>query len=88
MRDLFQADDGGWLQDPALLDRLVAEKLKIIADDVAGEGWKWIEVDVSHPYGSRADCADLTGTPVDLTDDERATIEALNAEYAEAGGGI
>ena len=25
MRDLFQHDDGGWLQDPALLDRLVAE---------------------------------------------------------------
>ena len=27
MRDLFEDDDGGWLQDPALLDRLVAEKL-------------------------------------------------------------
>ena len=28
MRDLFQSDDGGWLQDVALLDRLVAEKLE------------------------------------------------------------
>ncbi len=27
MRDLFQGDDGGWLQDTTLLDRLVAEKL-------------------------------------------------------------
>ncbi len=27
MRDLFQGDDGGWLQDVALVDRLVAEKL-------------------------------------------------------------
>ena len=26
MRDLFQDDDGGWFQDPALLDRLVAEQ--------------------------------------------------------------
>ena len=26
-RDLFQSDDGGWLQDVGLLDRLVAEKL-------------------------------------------------------------
>src|SRR5262245_10093707 len=25
LRDLFQQDDGGWLQDPVLLDRLVAE---------------------------------------------------------------
>ena len=82
MRDLFQADDGGWLQDPALLDRLVSEKLKIIADEVAGEGWKWIEVDVSHPYDVARGLREITGTPVDLTDDERATIEALNAEYA------
>ena len=28
MRDLFQADDGGWLQDAGLLERLVAEKLE------------------------------------------------------------
>ena len=28
MRDLFQGDDGGWLQDVALVDRLVAEKLE------------------------------------------------------------
>jgi ParB family chromosome partitioning protein len=82
MRDLFQADDGGWLQDPALLDRLVSEKLKIIADEAAGEGWKWIEVDVSHPYDVARGLREITGTPVDLTDDERATIEALNAEYA------
>ena len=27
MRDLFQGDDGGWLQDPGLVDRMVAEKL-------------------------------------------------------------
>jgi ParB family chromosome partitioning protein len=27
MRDLFQPDDGGWLHDVGLLDRLVAEKL-------------------------------------------------------------
>jgi ParB family transcriptional regulator, chromosome partitioning protein len=27
MRDLFQQDDGGWLQNPVLLDRLVAESL-------------------------------------------------------------
>lgn len=83
MRDLFQADDGGWLQDPALLDRLVSEKLKIVADEIAGEGWKWVEVDVSHPYDVARGLSEITGTPVDLTDDEHATIEALNAEYAK-----
>src|SRR5882672_3666960 len=44
MRDLFQDDDGGWLQDPVLLDRLVAQKLEREADAVRAEGWKWVEV--------------------------------------------
>ena len=37
MRDLFQSDDGGWLQDASLLDRLVAEKLKATAESIAGK---------------------------------------------------
>ena len=41
-RDLFEDDRGGWLQDPALLDRLAEEKLKAEADKLAEEGWKWI----------------------------------------------
>ena len=44
LRDLFESDDGGWLQDVGLLDRLVAEKLKVIADEIAAEGWKWVIV--------------------------------------------
>jgi ParB family chromosome partitioning protein len=28
LRDLFQGDNGGWLEDPALLDRPGAEKLR------------------------------------------------------------
>jgi ParB family chromosome partitioning protein len=51
MRDRFQQDDGGWLQDPVLLDRLVAEKLQREADAVRAEGWKWVEVATDFPYG-------------------------------------
>ena len=83
LRDLFQDDDGGWLQDPALLDRLVADKLKASAEAIAGEGWKWIEVAVSFPYGATHGLREIVGTPLDLTADEQATIEALNAEYAK-----
>ncbi|RRY11310.1 ParB/RepB/Spo0J family partition protein [Brucella anthropi] len=81
MRDLFQSDDGGWLQDPALLDRLVAEKLKAAAETVAAEGWKWIEVAVSFPYDTTRGLRELRGEPLDLSAEENATIEALNAEY-------
>ncbi|TAH68520.1 MAG: ParB/RepB/Spo0J family partition protein [Rhodopseudomonas palustris] len=43
-RDLFEHDDGGWLQDVALLDRLVTEKLKAEARPLrrkAGSGFRW-----------------------------------------------
>ena len=81
LRDLFQSDDGGWLQDPALLDRMVAEKLKTAADQIAEEGWKWIEVAMSVPYGHDHGLRELSGSTVDLTDEERATREALREEY-------
>ena len=81
MRDLFQSDDGGWLQDAALLDRLVAEKLKATAEEIAAEGWKWVEVAVSFPYDATRGLRALQGEPLDLTTDEQATIDALNAEY-------
>ncbi|AUW57866.1 DNA-binding protein [Sphingobium sp. SCG-1] len=82
MRDLFQSDDGGWLQDAALLDRLVGEKLKAKAETIAAEGWKWIEVAVSFPYDAARGLQEITGTPLDLSAEELATIDALNAEMA------
>ncbi|MDX3928031.1 chromosome partitioning protein ParB [Agrobacterium tumefaciens] len=81
LRDLFSEDDGGWLEDVALLDRLVSEKLKTIADEVAAEGWKWIAVDTSHPYGYDNGLREITGSFADLTDEERAAREALRNEY-------
>ena len=38
MTDLFQSDNGGWLQDVVLVDRLVAEKLDSEAEAVRAEG--------------------------------------------------
>ena len=80
MRDLFQADDGGWLQDVALLEKLVAEKLERDAAVVRAEGWKWVEVapDLSygHTYGLRVLC----GTQPPLATEEEANEAALRAE--------
>ena len=81
LRDLFSDEDEGWLENPALLDRLVADKLKGIADEVATEGWKWIEVDTDLPYGHDRGLRVLTGTFPDLSEEERATREALREEY-------
>ncbi|MGP8261612.1 MAG: ParB/RepB/Spo0J family partition protein [Rhodoblastus sp.] len=91
MRDLFEHDDGGWLQDPALLDRLVIEKLQAEAETLRAEGWKWIAVASDFPYGHTAGLRRLTGDTVGLTDEEDASLTALKAEndaleaqYAEA----
>lgn len=81
LRDLFQSDDGGWLQDVPLLERLVTEKLQMMADEIANEGWKWIEVAVSFPYGAANGLRELEGTPIDLTGDEEATLDALRGEF-------
>jgi len=81
LRDLFSDEDEGWLENPELLDRLVSDKLKGIADEVAAEGWKWIEVDTDLPYGHDRGLRVLTGTFPDLSDEERATREALREEY-------
>jgi ParB family chromosome partitioning protein len=83
LRDLFQSDDGGWLEDIALLDGMVAEKLKAEAETVAAEGWKWIEVAIDFPYGHTHGLRKLEGVATDLTSEEQATIDALKAEYVK-----
>ncbi len=80
MRDLFDEDDGGWLQDPGLLDRLVTEKLKAAAAEIAAEGWKWINVAVNFPYGYDTCMRRIAGTAQDLSEDEYAERETLRAE--------
>lgn len=81
MRDLFQGDDGGWLRDVTLVDRLVAEKLKIESEAIAAEGWKWIEVAPDFAYGHTFGLRQLRGEPVAMTAEETAARDALQAEY-------
>jgi ParB family chromosome partitioning protein len=81
LRDLFQGDDGGWLEDPALLDRLVADKLQAEAQAIAAEGWKWIEVSTELPYGYSHGLRRLAGDSAPMTDEESASHAALLAEY-------
>jgi ParB family chromosome partitioning protein len=81
LRDLFEEDGGGWLEDIALLERLVAEKLRSEAETIAAEGWKWIEVAPSFPYGHDHGLRRIEGEPADLTVEEQASLDALQAEY-------
>jgi ParB family chromosome partitioning protein len=80
MRDLFQQDDGGWLENIGLLETLVTDKLKSEAETIAAEGWKWIEVATEFPYGHDHGLRGLDGVPADLTEEERASREALRTD--------
>ncbi|MBB2156573.1 ParB/RepB/Spo0J family partition protein [Gluconacetobacter diazotrophicus] len=91
LRDLFEADDGGWLDDPALLDRLVIDKINAAAEEIRAEGWKWVETARSFPWGHTRAFHEIDGTAVVLSEDEvaslhalRAEQEVLEAEYADA----
>ena len=82
-RDLFQADDGGWLQDAGLLDMLVAEKLREETEIVRAEGWRWVEGAPDFPYGHTYGLRGIVGERPALSEADEAAREALVAEYAE-----
>jgi len=92
LRDLFEADNGGWLQDPAILDRLVDEKLEAEARAIGEEGWKWVAVAVEFPFDHDDGLRELHGvTPERSSVDEvrlaalEAEAEQLEAEWSGAG---
>jgi len=80
VRDLFEADDGGWLTDPPLLDRLVDEKLTAIGERIGAEGWKWVQTAIDMPYQATRGLRMLDSTEVAMTEEEEATLAALETE--------
>lgn len=83
LRDLFQSDNGGWVENVALLDKLVTARLQAVADEIANEGWKWVEAAVNLPYDANYGMRELAGEPKDMTPEEQAAIDALEAEQAK-----
>lgn len=81
VRDLFTEDGGGWLADPALLDRLVLAKLEAAAEEVAAEGWKWVQPLAEFPYGYAAGMRRVWPLPPDLSEEQQARFDALGEEH-------
>lgn len=81
LRDLFQHDHGGWLQDVALLDRLAREKLSKAADELRAEGWKWSEFACEFPYGHTNGLRRLQSTPPQISEEEKERYDAALEEY-------
>ena len=83
LRDLFSQNDDGWLQDVALLERLVTAKLTGEAETIKAEGWRWVQIAQDFPYGHTGDLRRVMGEMQPLSDEEHAKREALRDEMAE-----
>lgn len=80
LRDLFTEDGGGWLEDPALLDRLVSEKLAVLAEEVQQrEGWKWARACAE--FADAAAFGRVYPVAIERSEADAAEMAALSAEY-------
>lgn len=83
VRDLFGPEDGGYLADSLLLDRLVAEKLDAEAEKLKQEGWAWVEVLPENDYEYLSRFRHLPPDEGGLTEDEQARMAELCDRYDE-----
>ncbi len=80
-RDLFDAEHEGYLNDLALLDRLVAERCETLVADLCAQRWAWAEPCLDTDYWTVLQKYNrLQPVPVDLDEDLVAEAAKLRAE--------
>ena len=80
VRDLFEADGGGWLTDPALLDTMVDDKLKLEANRLRAEGWKWVDTAIDLSWNATHGLRRIAGEEIAMSAAEEQEVEALEEE--------
>ena len=83
-RDLFadEDDNGVWLDDPELLNKLATAKLESAANDLRPE-WKWAEARIEMDWNAIARFGRIVSTPATPTEEERAELERLKVREDE-----
>ena len=83
--DLFSdgEDDRAMLLDPHVLDKLAADKLQQVADDLTAQGWKWAEPHLELEWDAAQQYGRLRGTPAEPTEQQAADLERVNERVAE-----
>lgn len=88
-RDLFSnAPNAGYIADIELLNRLVAEKLETIAQEVAAEGWAWVEVRPKRDHTEMARYGRLQPTRREYTKKEKAEARKLEKAQSVADAAV
>jgi ParB family chromosome partitioning protein len=81
IRDLFDAEGGGFFADAELLNRLAREKLQRHADKVTAEGWRWVVAEPEFDHQASAAMRRVFAKPVPLSKTERKKLRKLEARY-------
>ena len=83
-RDLFadEDDNGVWLDDPELLNKLATAKLESAANDLRPE-WKWAEARIEMDWNAIVRFGRIVSTPATPTEEERAELERLETREDE-----
>lgn len=80
-RDLFDDEDDFYINDEALLEKLVAVRLSEMADAVKAEGWQWVKVDLQADYATYAAFERHEPEVAPLSKKASRKIDALSTEY-------
>lgn len=81
-RDLFSDEaDGIFIEDVALLETLVVEKLQKTAKVVSREGWKWVEIRPEFDTSDWSQCERVFEESVPLSEADAAEFERLATEH-------
>ncbi|NUZ07588.1 ParB/RepB/Spo0J family partition protein [Piscinibacter koreensis] len=82
-RDLFSDDDRkAYLLDPALLERLAADKLGKRAKQLLSEGWKWVDIRPRFAYDEYVKHGELRKPRRAPTPEEAEALKALGSRIA------
>ena len=81
VRDLFDAEGGGFFADAELLNRLAAEKLQAGADEIKAEGWRWVVATLEFDHEGAAGLRRVFAKPVPLSKTPRERLRKLQARY-------
>ena len=82
LRDLFadEYENGVWIEDPVLLNKLAMDRLQVAADELSTR-WKWAEARVDVDWSDLASFGRVRPTPAEPTEGEKAEIEQLHVRH-------
>jgi ParB family chromosome partitioning protein len=81
LRDLFDAEDEGYLADAALVQRLASAKLAEAMTALQAEGWKWVKPELTRDYSTAYDRI----RPQRAGEEDEAQEDEDGAEPSEGG---